>query len=425
MPGARRTATRAWFGATALACVAITAIVSRPFEFWVPDYGDASAYAAYSRSPDFIGLSYQPLYPWLMWAIGRLGFDLAAVHALQRAMFAASAVILLLVVGRTVSPAAGVVAAGLLLLDLHFQFYIATALTETTNLFLSVALLYAVDRRLEPGGPRGAWLVATAILLFLLSTVRTSNVLFASIVGVGWAVLAGTRVGREEAFPWAAAGVAAALVILLQQAAIAGGRTNAGMVLGEFVSVACGRMPAECAADPEIPGPVADADLWSEKTAGQMQAAWRRLIVHHPILFARGVAATWKEQLVAEPFSVYPDDPNQKRVAGPPWAILLAAGGIAASVACATAPLALLLVPFAVQRARGDPRRQALLVALGAWVLAEVVATTAFFANAWNPDASRMRLHWELQAALLWVVLADGWLRGRRVSPGAVGATGD
>ena len=270
-------------------------------------------------------------------------------------------------------------------------------------------LLCAVDRRLEPGGPRVAWLVATAILLFLLSNVRTSNVLFASIVGVGWAVLAGTRVGREEAFPWAAAGVAAALVILLQQAAIAGGRTNAGMVLGEFVSVACGRMPAECAADPEIPGPVADADLWSEKTAGQMQAAWRRLIVHHPILFARGVAATWKEQLVAEP----------------PWAILLAAGGIAASVACATAPLALLLGPFAVQRARGDPRRQALLVALGAWVLAEVVATTAFFANAWNPDASRMRLHWELQAALLWVVLADGWLRGRRVSPGAVGATGD
>ena len=58
-------------------------------------------------------------------------------------------------------------------------------------------------------------------------------------------------------------------------------------------------------------------------------------------------------------------------------------------------------------------------------MLAEVVATTAFFANAWNPDASRMRLHWELQAALLWVVLADGWLRGRRVSPGAVGATGD
>lgn len=246
-----------------LACVSITAIVSRPFEFWVPDYGDASVYASYTRETVFIGINYQPVYPWLLWAIGRLGFGLVAVHALQLAMFAASAVLLLLVVRRVVSPVAGILAASLLLLDLHFQFYVATTLTETTNLFLWVALIFAVDRRLDPGASRPAWLVATALLLFLLAAVRTSNVFFAATVGVAWAVLAATSVGGDRAFPWAASVVAVGMAVALQQAASAAGRTSGGMVLGQFISVACGRVPAECAADPEIPGPVAPEDAAS------------------------------------------------------------------------------------------------------------------------------------------------------------------
>lgn len=378
----------------------------------MPTCGDASVYAAFAQRSAFSGISYQPLYPALVWSVGRTGLGLGALHALQIAMFAASAVVLLLVVGRAISPVAGIVAAGLLLLDLHFQFYVANPLTETTNLFLSVALLFVVDRRLAPGSRAAAWLVATAALLLALAAVRTSNVFFASIVGFAWAVLAWTSAGRGRGFPWAGAAVAVALAVVLQQAAAAAGHTSGGVVLGQFLSVACRRAPEACAADPGIPARPAEEANWSAESFRRMREAWRRLLVGHPSLFARAVANTWREQVDASPGPAYPEDPNRAHIADRPrWSALLAAGGALASLACAAAPLALLLVPSAVLRAWADPRRQALLVALGAWVFGEIVATTCFFANAFWSDASRMRLHWELQAMLLWVVLADGWLR--------------
>lgn len=340
---------------------------------------------------------------------------------MQMAMFAASAVFLLLLFGRILSPLAGLVAAGLLLLDLQFQFYVANPLTETTNLFLSTAVLLAVDASVSPGRRRTAWLVATGALLLCLAAVRTSNVFFATLAGLAWAALSRTTAGRGHAFPWPAAVVAVGLAVLLQQAAVAVGHTSGGVVLGQFLSVACRRAPEECAADPEIPARPAEEATWSEESFRCMRTAWRRLLVHHPALFARAVASTWGEQVLAPARPAYPEDPNRARVAERPWwSGLLAAGGVLSGLACASAPIALLLLPGAVLRARGDPRRQALLVALGAWVLGEIVATTCFFANAFWSDASRMRLHWEVQAMLLWVVLADGWMRERRATGSAV-----